>query len=80
MMATYFADVTLFDGRAVRRKAGVLVADGRIQWVGYHARAPREAKAAAYLEAPAARSRRASSTATSICASTGRRTSSVRPT
>lgn len=45
-MATYFADVTLFDGRTVRRRAGVLVSDGRIDWVGAHNRAPRETRAA----------------------------------
>lgn len=45
-MATYFANVTLFDGRALRTKAGVLTANGTIAWVGAHARAPREAKAA----------------------------------
>jgi imidazolonepropionase-like amidohydrolase len=45
-MATYFADVTVFDGRSVKRKAGVLVADGSIQWAGSHRRAPRAAAAA----------------------------------
>ena len=45
-MATYFANVTLFDGRALKTKAGVLVANGTISWVGAHARAPREARAA----------------------------------
>jgi len=45
-MATYFAGVTLFDGRTIKTKSGVLVADGRISWVGPHARAPREARAA----------------------------------
>ncbi|MBI2238921.1 MAG: amidohydrolase family protein [Actinobacteria bacterium] len=44
-MATYFAGVTLFDGRALRTKAGVLVSNGTIAWVGPHARAPREARA-----------------------------------
>jgi imidazolonepropionase-like amidohydrolase len=43
--ATYFADVTLFDGRSVHRKAGVLVSDGRIEWVGSHRRPPRESRA-----------------------------------
>jgi len=45
-MATYFANVTLFDGRALKTKAGALVANGTISWVGAHARAPREARAA----------------------------------
>lgn len=45
-MATYFANVTLFDGRALKTNAGALVANGTIAWVGAHARAPREARAA----------------------------------
>ncbi len=45
-MATYFARVTLFDGRTLKTKAGVLVSDGTISWVGPHARAPRQARAA----------------------------------
>lgn len=45
-MATYFANATLFDGRALKTKAGALVANGTIAWVGAHARAPREARAA----------------------------------
>ena len=43
-MPTYISDVTLFDGRSVKRKAGVLVDEGRIGWVGTHARAPRAAR------------------------------------
>ena len=49
-MATYIAGVTLFDGRAVKRSQGVLVSDGKIAWVGPHARAPRESKAATPVE------------------------------
>lgn len=49
-MATYFSDVTLFDGRAVRTRAGVLVSDATIAWVGSHPRAPREARAATEVE------------------------------
>jgi imidazolonepropionase-like amidohydrolase len=45
-MATYFGNLTLFDGRSVKPKAGVLVAGGRVEWVGVHARAPRLARAA----------------------------------
>ena len=45
-MATYFPNVTLFDGRAVKGRAGVLVENGVIGWVGAHARAPREARSA----------------------------------
>jgi imidazolonepropionase-like amidohydrolase len=45
-MATYLRGVTLFDGRSVRTRAGVLVSDGTIAWVGPHSRAPREARAA----------------------------------
>jgi len=49
-MATYFAGVQLFDGRTVRSQAGVLVARGRIEWVGPHRRAPRSALAAHEVE------------------------------
>jgi imidazolonepropionase-like amidohydrolase len=49
-MATYVADVTLFDGRSVRARQGVLLEGGRIGWVGPHARAPREARSAAAVE------------------------------
>jgi imidazolonepropionase-like amidohydrolase len=45
-MATYFANISVFDGRSLKTKAGVLVANGTISWVGAHARAPREAAAA----------------------------------
>jgi imidazolonepropionase-like amidohydrolase len=45
-MATYIAAATLFDGHRARQKAGVLVDEGRIRWVGAHARAPRGARAA----------------------------------
>ena len=45
-MATYVSNVTLFDGRSSRSKAGVLIADGVVEWVGAHARAPRTARAA----------------------------------
>lgn len=43
-VATYVSNITLFDGRSVKQKAGVLVADGRIAWVGAHGRAPRMAR------------------------------------
>jgi imidazolonepropionase-like amidohydrolase len=49
-MATYFANVAVFDGRAAKQRAGVLVADGTVRWVGPHARAPREARAAEAVE------------------------------
>ena len=45
-MTFYITNVTLFDGRTVRAKQGVLVGGERITWVGAHARAPRAAKAA----------------------------------
>ena len=45
-MPTYVSNVTLFDGRTVKQKAGVLVSEGRIEWVGTHARAPRSARGA----------------------------------
>jgi len=46
LMATYFSNVKLFDGHTLKTKAGVLVADGTISWVGAHARAPKVAQAA----------------------------------
>jgi imidazolonepropionase-like amidohydrolase len=49
-MSTYVARVTLFDGAAERRRAGVLVADGRIEWSGAHARAPRAARHATEID------------------------------
>ncbi|MGA9162515.1 MAG: amidohydrolase family protein [Actinomycetota bacterium] len=49
-MTSYVSNVTLFDGRAVRRKVGVLVSDGRIEWVGPHARAPRAARDATGIQ------------------------------
>jgi imidazolonepropionase-like amidohydrolase len=45
-MAVYVANVTLFDGRTVRERAGVLISEGRIEWTGPHGRAPRQARAA----------------------------------
>lgn len=50
-MATYFANATLFDGRTVRTKAGVLTSNGTIEWAGAHARAPRSARAAREVDA-----------------------------
>jgi imidazolonepropionase-like amidohydrolase len=49
-MSTYFAGVTVFDGASERRRAGVLVADSRIEWWGAHARAPRAARQAAAID------------------------------
>jgi imidazolonepropionase-like amidohydrolase len=49
--ATYFAGVTLFDGRTVRAKQGVLVGDdGAIEWVGAHTRTPKAARGAGHVE------------------------------
>ena len=45
-MATYFADVIVFDGLDSKGRAGVLVDGGRIEWVGAHRRAPRAAGSA----------------------------------
>ena len=45
-MSVYVSIVTLFDGRTVRTKQGVLVSGGTIEWVGAHARAPRIARGA----------------------------------
>jgi imidazolonepropionase-like amidohydrolase len=52
MAGSYFADVTLFDGARVRPHHGVLVDRDRITWVGPHARAPREARAAREMGGP----------------------------
>jgi imidazolonepropionase-like amidohydrolase len=52
-LATYIANVSLFDGRSLRTKAGVLVSDGRIAWAGAHARAPRAAAAASEIDGTA---------------------------
>jgi len=49
-MPTYVADVTLFDGRTIRTKQGVLVSGGTIGWVGPHARAPRAARVATEVD------------------------------
>lgn len=49
-MATYVSNVSVFDGRAHRRKAGVLVDAGAIAWTGAHARAPRDARAAEEID------------------------------
>jgi len=46
----YVADVTLFDGRAVKRRRGVLFGSEGIAWVGPHARSPREARSAREVE------------------------------
>jgi imidazolonepropionase-like amidohydrolase len=43
MAAAYVANVTVFDGRRVQGRRGVLIDGDRIVWVGPHARAPREA-------------------------------------
>jgi imidazolonepropionase-like amidohydrolase len=51
MPAAYLANVTLFDGRAVKAKHGVLVDEGVIAWVGPHARAPRSARSATGVDA-----------------------------
>ena len=50
MKRTYVANVTLFDGTGVRNRQGVLIAGERVAWVGPHARAPREARAASSVE------------------------------
>lgn len=50
-LTLYVANVTLFDGRRVATKRGVvLVDDGRIAWVGAHARAPRAARSAETID------------------------------
>jgi imidazolonepropionase-like amidohydrolase len=49
-VATYIAGVTLFDGHSFKKRAGVLVSDGKIEWVGAHVKAPREARAAEAID------------------------------
>lgn len=46
----YVSNVTLFDGRSVKTRQGVLVSGGTIEWVGPHARAPRAARSASEVE------------------------------
>jgi imidazolonepropionase-like amidohydrolase len=43
---TYVANVTLFDGRSVKRRQGVLFGTEGIEWGGAHARAPKSFAAA----------------------------------
>jgi imidazolonepropionase-like amidohydrolase len=43
---TYVANVTLFDGKSIRKGQGVLFGTNGIEWVGAHARAPKAASAA----------------------------------
>ena len=43
---TYVANVTLFDGRTVKKRQGILFGTDGIEWVGAHARAPKGASAA----------------------------------
>ena len=50
MSPTYFPDVTIFDGSSARERAGVLVSDRMITWVGSHAAPPREALSADVVE------------------------------
>jgi imidazolonepropionase-like amidohydrolase len=50
-MATYFANATVFDGRRLLTKAGLLTTNGSIGWIGAHSRAPREARAAQEVDA-----------------------------
>ncbi len=44
--ATYVANVTLVDGRTVKKRHGVLFGADGIEWVGAHARAPKSSAAA----------------------------------
>lgn len=44
--STYVANVTVFDGRVVKRRQGVLFGAEGIEWVGTHARPPKEARSA----------------------------------
>jgi imidazolonepropionase-like amidohydrolase len=44
--STYVSECALFDGRTAKTKQGVLFSPDGIEWVGAHARAPREARGA----------------------------------
>jgi imidazolonepropionase-like amidohydrolase len=44
--ATFIENVTVFDGRTVRRKQGVVFDEAAILWIGAGVRAPREARGA----------------------------------
>ncbi len=71
MKRTYVANVSLFDGRAVRNRQGVLVAGERVAWVGAAlARAAGGPCGLLGRGRGATRSRPGSSTATSISSST----------
>jgi imidazolonepropionase-like amidohydrolase len=48
--STYVANVTLFDGHAVKKRQGVLFGADGIGWVGAHARVPKEASAAREID------------------------------
>jgi imidazolonepropionase-like amidohydrolase len=48
--ATYVANTTLFDGRSVRKRQGVLFGTDGIEWIGAHARAPKGALAARQVD------------------------------
>jgi imidazolonepropionase-like amidohydrolase len=47
---TYVANVTLFDGRTVRKRQGVLFGTEGIGWVGAHPRRPQETRAAREID------------------------------
>jgi len=50
---TYVANVTLFDGKSIRKGQGVLFGTDGIEWVGAHARAPKGATAAREVDGAA---------------------------
>jgi imidazolonepropionase-like amidohydrolase len=47
---TYVANVSVFDGRALKQRQGVLFGTEGIEWVGPHARAPREARSSRHVD------------------------------
>jgi imidazolonepropionase-like amidohydrolase len=47
---TYVANVTVFDGRTLKKRQGVLFGIDGIEWVGAHARAPKGASAAREID------------------------------
>lgn len=53
-MASYLANVTVFDGTKLAAKRGILVEGAAIAWYGSHARVPREARSAREVAVPLA--------------------------
>jgi imidazolonepropionase-like amidohydrolase len=48
--ATYVANVTVFDGRNLKKRQGVLFGTDGIEWAGAHTRAPKDARPAREID------------------------------